>query len=159
MDLMPDDTARLRWAALLHDIGMVAVPRRLVDQPGLLNEEELDQVRRLTSKTREFLEPLQGLDDVVEMAASHGEAFDGSGYPQGLSGTDIPLGSRIIAVCDTFDALTSHRPYREARDPGLAIDILLRGSGSLFDPDVVSKAVPVLLVHYAIEESPVTVGS
>ncbi|HUU92700.1 MAG TPA: HD domain-containing phosphohydrolase [Phycisphaerae bacterium] len=142
----PRETVNVRWAALLHDLGTIAVPKSLLDEPRLLSQEELAQIRRLTSRTREFLAGVSGLEDVVAIAASHGEAFDGSGSPQGLSGYEIPLGSRIIAVCDTFDALTSHRPYREARDTSLAIDILVRGSGLLFDPDVVSVAVPVFLI-------------
>jgi len=140
------DTANVRWAALLHDLGTIAVPKSLLDEPRLLSHEELAQIRRLAGRTREFLAGVSSLEDVVAIAASHSEAFDGSGCPQGLTGYEIPLGSRIIAVCDTFDALTSHRPYREARDISLAIDILVRGSGLLFDPDVVSVAVPVFLI-------------
>lgn len=145
-------TTQIKWAALLHDIGMITVPRTLLDKPGLLTDEELATVRTQTAKAEEFLAPVRGLEEVAALAAAHSEAFDGSGYPQGLSGYEIPIGSRILAVCDTFDALTSRRPYREARDAALAIDILLRGSGGMFDPEVVCAAVPVLLLNQSAEE-------
>lgn len=148
----PEDTVNVKWAALLHDLGTITVPKSLLDKPRMLTEDELIKVRRLTSRTREFLAPITGFDEVIAIATSHGEAFDGSGHPQGLTGYEIPLGSRIIAVCDTFDALTSRRPYRAARDTSLAIDILVRGSGSLFDPDVAEAAVPVFLISRNAEE-------
>jgi len=152
------ETAKIKWAALVHDIGLIAVPKALLDKPGSLTKDELDEVRRQVVKTEEFLSPVRGLEEVTAIAAAHGEAFDGSGYPRGLAGRGIPLGARIIAVCDTFDALTSHRPYREARDAGLAIDILVKGSGAVFDPDVVEAAVPALLIARSAEE-PQTVGA
>jgi len=148
----PAETVTVKWAALLHDLGTITVPKSLLDEPRLLSHEELAEIRRLSAHTREFLASVSGLEDVVTIAASHSEAFDGSGCPQGLTGYEIPLGSRILAVCDTFDALTSRRPYREARDTSLAIDILVRGSGGLFDPDVVSVAVPVFLIGQSAEE-------
>ena len=152
MGTAPKDTMNVKWAALLHDLGTITVPKSLLDEPRLLSHDELTKVRRLTGRTREFLASLGGLEEVTAIAASHSEAFDGSGYPQGLTGYEIPLGSRIIAVCDTFDALTSHRPYREARDTSLAVDILVRGSGSIFDPDVVEAAVPVFLISQNAQE-------
>lgn len=152
MGLTPEETVKIKWAALLHDVGTVALPKEILDRPGLLTDEELAEVRRQADKTWDFLAQIQGFEDVAAIAASHGEAIDGSGYPRGLVGHEIPLGSRIIAVCDTFDALTSRRPYREARDGGLAFDILLRASGSVFDPEIVSAAVPVLLIRRHTED-------
>jgi HD-GYP domain-containing protein (c-di-GMP phosphodiesterase class II) len=146
MGLPPQQTTRIKWAALVHDVGMVTVPRELLDKPHLLTSDELAHVRRYAIATEQFIGPILDLEDVATIAAAHGEAFDGSGYPHGLAGQEIPFGARILAVCNTFDALTSHRPYREARDAALSIDILVRGSGSLFDPDVVTTAIPLLLV-------------
>ena len=146
------ETILLKWAALVHDVGLVAVPKTLLDRPGLLSEEELAEVRQHGAKTEEFLRPIRGLDEVARVASAHGEAFDGSGYPHGLAGHEIPAGARILAVCDTFDALTSRRPYREARARDLAIDILVKGSGSVFDPEVVEAAIPVFLIARAAEE-------
>jgi HD-GYP domain-containing protein (c-di-GMP phosphodiesterase class II) len=152
LGLSPQDTVNVKWAALLHDLGTITVPKPLIDEPRQLTAEELTEIRRLTGRMQEFLAPMSGLEEVAAIAGSHSEAFDGSGYPQGLTGYEIPLGSRIIAVCDTYDALTSRRPYRAARDTSLAIDILVRGSGSIFDPDVVAVAVPVFLISQNSEE-------
>ena len=146
MGLSPQETAKARWAALVHDLGMMLIPKSLLDEPRLLSEKELRDVRARSTHVGRFLDPVEGLEEVTHIAASHSEAFDGSGCPAGLSGSAIPLGARLLAVCDTFDALTSRRPYRAARDTSLAIDILIRGSGGLFDPDVVSAAVPVFLI-------------
>jgi HD-GYP domain-containing protein (c-di-GMP phosphodiesterase class II) len=143
---------KLKWAALVHDVGLVTVPKAILDKPGPLSHEELIQVHTHAVATERFIAPIRGLEEVAAIAAAHGEAFDGSGYPHGLAGNEIPLGARILAVCDTFDALTSHRPYRAARDSSLAIDILIKGSGSLFDPDVVTAAVPVFLITRASDE-------
>jgi HD-GYP domain-containing protein (c-di-GMP phosphodiesterase class II) len=152
LGLSVDETLKIKWAGLLHDVGMVAVPRTLLDKPGLLSDEELKQIREQAVHTEKLLAPIHGLEDVTAIAVSHGEAFDGSGHPRGLAGHEIPLGSRIIAICDTFDALTSRRPYREARDITLAMDILVRGSGSVFDPQIVSTAVPMLLGRRTADE-------
>jgi HD-GYP domain-containing protein (c-di-GMP phosphodiesterase class II) len=152
MGLPEDVTMKLKWAALVHDVGLVTVPKAILDKPGPLSHEELIQVHTHAVATERFIAPIRGLEEVAAIAAAHGEAFDGSGYPHGLAGNEIPLGARILAVCDTFDALTSHRPYRAARDSSLAIDILIKGSGSLFDPDVVTAAVPVFLITRASDE-------
>ncbi len=146
MGLEPDEVAKVKWAGLTHDTGLITVPKDLLDKPGHLSAEEMAIVRGHAAAAEQFIAPVRGLQDVAHMAGSHREAFDGSGYPRGLAGHDIPLGGRILAICDTFDALTSRRPYREARDTTLSIDILIKGSGSLFDPDVVDAAVPALLI-------------
>jgi HD-GYP domain-containing protein (c-di-GMP phosphodiesterase class II) len=146
MGLSAEETAKAKWAALVHDLGMVAVPKTLLDEPRLLSEKELRDVRSRSARVGTFLGSVEGLEEVTHIAACHREAFDGSGCPDGLAGSAIPLGARLISLCDTFDALTSPRPYREARDTSLAIDILIRGSGGMFDPDVVSAAVPVFLI-------------
>jgi len=146
MGLADEETAKAKWAALIHDLGMVAVPKTLLDEPRLLSEKELRNIRNRSARVSPLLGPVEGLDEVIRIAGAHREAFDGSGCPEHLSGSAIPLGARLIAVCDTYDALTSRRPYRAARDTSLAVDILIRGSGGMFDPDVVSAAVPVFLI-------------
>ena len=147
-----EEITLLKWAALVHDVGLVAVPKTLLDKPGMLTPHELAEIRSRVTLVEDFIRPVTGLEEVAHVAASHGEAWDGSGYPRGLSGQEIPLASRVLAVCDTFDALTSRRPYREARDVSLAVDILVKGSGSLFDPEVVAAAVPVFLIARAAED-------
>jgi len=154
LGLAPENTNHMKWAALVHDLGMITVPRTQLDDPRLFSEKELAQIRRQSARTEEFLGQVNGLEEVTRIAAACNEAYDGSGVPKGQAGYAIPLGSRIIAVCETFDALTSHRPYRAARDVNLAVDILVRGSGSLFDPEVVSAAVPVFLISQPRERTP-----
>jgi HD-GYP domain-containing protein (c-di-GMP phosphodiesterase class II) len=157
MGLDSDETSRIKWAGLVHDVGVVTVPKDVLDKPGHLTAGEMATVRGHAAATETFITPVRGLEEVAAIAGAHNEAFDGSGYPRGLSGRGIPLGARILAACDTFDALTSHRPYREARDTTLSIDILVKGSGSLFDPDVVEAAVPALLIARPAEE-PIEAG-
>jgi len=151
MGLREEETALAKWAALVHDVGTVAVPRAILNRPGLLTEHELAETRRQLSLVRDFVGSIHGLEEVARVAAAHAECFDGSGSPEGLSGHDIPIASRILSVCHAFDALTSRRPYREARDVSLATDILVRESGSLFDPDVVTAAVPIFLIAQSSE--------
>ena len=158
LGLETEETTKIKWAALVHDVGMITVPKEILDKPGRLSPEETAEVRRHAEATERLIAPIRGLEEVAAIAAGHGEAYDGSGYPRGLRGREIPIGARILAVCDTFDALTSHRPYREAREASLSIDILVKGSGSLFDPDVVAAAVPAFLIARAAEE-PEPVGA
>jgi putative nucleotidyltransferase with HDIG domain len=152
MRLGKEVATTVKWAALVHDVGMVTVPKEILDKPGPLTPDELAAVRCHATATERFIASIRGLEEIATVAAAHGEAFDGSGYPHGLADRAIPIGARILAVCDTFDALTSRRPYRDARETSLAIDILVKGSGSLFDPDVVEAAVPALLVARSAEE-------
>jgi len=159
LDLSPEETAKAKWAALVHDLGMITVPKALLDEPRLLSEKELKEMRSRTTRATESLARVDGLEPIAHAAACHSEAFDGSGCPEGLSGYAIPLAARLIAVCETFDALTSHRPYRAARDTSLAIDILIRGSGGLFDPDIVSAAVPVFLISQPAGADPQPIRS
>jgi putative nucleotidyltransferase with HDIG domain len=152
MRLGKDVTTTVKWAGLVHDVGMITVPKEILDKPGPLTPDEFMEVHRHSLATERFIGTIRGLEEIARVAAAHGEAFDGSGYPHGLADSAIPIGARILAVCDTFDALTSRRPYRDARETTLAIDILVKGSGSLFDPDVVEAAVPAFLVARAAEE-------
>jgi putative two-component system response regulator len=128
----------LRMAAPMHDVGKIGVPDSVLKKPGPLTPEERSVMNRHAQMGAEIL----GASDVPlfrlasEVALTHHERFDGSGYPQRLSGTDIPLSGRIVAVVDFFDALTMDRCYRPAFDDGKALDMLERESGRLFDPGV-----------------------
>jgi HD-GYP domain-containing protein (c-di-GMP phosphodiesterase class II) len=129
---------RLRAAAPMHDVGKVAVPDQILLKPGPLTAEERRIMERHTIVGHQMLAGSSSAE--IELAAAialtHHEHFDGGGYPQGLSGSDIPLAGRIVAVADVFDALTSDRVYRPAMSVGDALEILHRGRASQFDPKV-----------------------
>ncbi len=131
----------LRRAAELHDIGKAAIPDTILNKPGPLSDEEWDIMLRHTIVGEEILSTSPALLSVAKLVRGTNERWDGSGYPDGLSGEDIPLGSRIVFVCDAFDAMTSDRPYYRARGPQEALVELERGAGSQFDPRVVEAFI------------------
>lgn len=136
LGLRPEERDRLRLAALLHDIGKVGTPDRILQGHGKLGEEERELVREHPVISAEILKPLEEyLGPVVPAILYHHERWDGSGYPRGLKGTEIPLMARILAVADVYEALTSDRPYRRALSPEEALAIMKNG-GEL-DPKVV----------------------
>jgi diguanylate cyclase (GGDEF)-like protein len=128
----------VRHAAELHDIGKVAVPRAILDKPGKLDPDEWEFIARHTLIGERILGAAIALRPVATLVRSSHERYDGAGYPDGLSGEEIPLGARIVAVCDAFDAMTSDRPYQRSLKPGEAITELQRCAGTQFDPQVVA---------------------
>jgi diguanylate cyclase (GGDEF)-like protein len=147
LGLDEQECARVRHAAELHDIGKVAIPDSIVMKPGPLDDEEWAFVRRHTIIGERILGAAPSLAPVGELVRSSHERYDGRGYPDGLAGEEIPLGARIVAACDAFDAMLSDRPY----SPPLSIDEaraeLHRCSGTQFDPDVVSALVAELVTR------------
>ena len=127
----------VRHAAELHDIGKVAIPDAILHKPGPLDEREWAFIREHTVIGERIIAAAPSLDCVAAMVRSSHEKFDGTGYPDGLSGTDIPLGARIVSVCDAFDAMITDRSYRAALTPAAAVAELHRCGGSQFDPVVV----------------------
>ncbi len=130
--------------AEMHDIGKMAIPETILNKPGPLAPEELVFMRRHTILGERILSAAPALQPVAELVRSSHERWDGAGYPDGLAGERIPLGSRIIFVCDAYDAMTAVRPYSPARPPQEALDELARCSGSQFDPDIVDALKAVL---------------
>ena len=128
----------IRRAAQLHDIGKVAVPEAILTKPGALDEAEWEFIRRHTLVGEKILSAAPALAAAASLVRSSHERFDGSGYPDGLVGAEIPLGARIIAVCDAYDAITRDRPYRKARSVAEALMELRRCAGMQFDPAVVA---------------------
>jgi putative nucleotidyltransferase with HDIG domain len=137
MRLAPAEIRDVRSAALLHDIGKVAIPPRLLGQTGPLSGDEIACLRRHVEVGAEVLAEIPTLAPIAPIVAATHERFDGGGYPSGLAGVDIPLGARIIAVADVYDALTAQRPYSEPIAHDEANTELVRSSGSHLDPDVV----------------------
>jgi diguanylate cyclase (GGDEF)-like protein len=139
-----DDLDDLARAAELHDIGKVAIPASILEKPDALDEEEWQHVRRHTVVGERMLAAAPSLERVAKIVRSTHERFDGAGYPDGLAGEEIPVAARIIAVCDAFDAMTSHRAYRPTRSAAEAAAELERCAGEQFDPVVVEAFLPLL---------------
>jgi putative nucleotidyltransferase with HDIG domain len=130
-------------AALLHDTGKLAIPERILNKPGGLTPAEFEQMKRHVEIGANILSLVNFPYPVVPIVRCHHENWDGSGYPAGVSGTDIPIGARILSVVDCFDALTSDRPYRRAMTNEAAIAILLDRKGKMYDPDVVDAFIRI----------------
>lgn len=137
LNLSDEATKITELSALLHDIGKIGTYDYLLDKPGKLLPDEYQLVRKHPEKSAAILSSVTDLKDVLNIILHHHEHYDGKGYPEGISGQDIPLISRVISVADSFDAMTSDRPYRKTPGKEKAVEELLRCAGSQFDPEVV----------------------
>jgi diguanylate cyclase (GGDEF)-like protein/putative nucleotidyltransferase with HDIG domain len=135
------EVQRVRSAALLHDIGKVAIPDEILHKPGPLNDQEWVLMREHPVIGERILRVLPGLGTVARIVRHEHERWDGGGYPDGLVGPQIPLGSRIIIAADTYHAITSDRPYRTARSHQDAVEELIRCAGTQFDPRVTEALI------------------
>ena len=135
---------RIRTAALLHDIGKVGVPDQILHKPGPLDDREWELMREHPAIGERILRAIPGMGQVAKIVRHEHERWDGSGYPDGLAGTEIPLGSRIILACDAYHAMTSDRPYRAAMSHAEAVAELGAGAGTQFDPEVCQALVGYL---------------
>src|SRR5882724_6905080 len=141
---VPEDRLyQVEVAALLHDVGKIGVPDAILKKSGPLTAEERALINRHPEYSWSILRLFPGLEEASLYALHHHESMDGSGYPAGLTGNDIPLVSRIICVIDAFDAMVSNRCYRQGLPHTEAIARLLRSSGSQFDPDVLRAFIPI----------------
>lgn len=137
MHVDPRDLPAIYRGALLHDIGKIGVPDSVLQYPGPLDEQQWMVMRQHPDIARQILSPITFLKSAMDIPYCHHEKWDGSGYPRGLRGAEIPLWARMFAVIDVFDALTSTRVYRQALPTNLALDEIRAGSGAHFDPEVV----------------------
>ncbi len=135
----------LRISAQLHDVGKIGIEDHILKKPGALTEEEFEVMKTHTTKGANILRPVTQLAEMLPGIELHHEALDGRGYPYGLQGDQIPLLARVIAVADTFDALTTNRPYQQAHTPDQALQIIKNLAGKRLDPE----AVAALLAVYA----------
>jgi putative nucleotidyltransferase with HDIG domain len=148
MGLPREEVARVRTAAAVHDVGKLHTPREVLNKPGRLTDEEFAAIKRHPGEGAEMVAAL-GDDALTAMVRHHHERLDGRGYPDGLAGEAIPLGARIIAVADTFDAITSSRSYGAARSHKMALDTLRKESGVQLD----AGAVSAFLGYYSARRS------
>jgi len=135
---------QVRLAGGLHDVGKSAIPDAILNKPAALTDEEWLFVRDHTLIGERIVRAAPELIKVAQLIRSSHERVDGTGYPDGLAGEAIPLGARIVAACDAFDAITSDRPYRQARGINEAIAELRRGRGTQFDPQVVDAVCSIV---------------
>ena len=144
LGLDPNSIINLQRAAFLHDIGKIGVPVAILDKPGKLSHEEFSIIKAHPRMGGRILEPIKAYDAIIPMVVEHHERFDGKGYPDGLNGSSISLGARILAVADVFDALKSDRPYRQGMPFEQVIGIIKQEAGQQFDPDIVNAFLRVV---------------
>jgi cyclic di-GMP phosphodiesterase len=137
MGIATEEIRIIARGAFLHDIGMHFVPDAILRKPGPLSSEEIAILQEHCSRGHRMIKPIPYLQEAAEIVYSHHERFDGTGYPRGLKGHEIPLGARIFAIADTLDAITSDRPYRQRQPIARARQEIQRCSGLQFDPGIV----------------------
>lgn len=144
LDCTPELIRDIRIASIVHDIGKVVIPDKILFKPGILTDEERNEVKKHPKASVEMLQGDKYFERVLPLVESHHEWFNGEGYPNGLKGEDIPLGARIIAVADAYEAMTCPRPHRDLLSHGEAVQALMEGAGKQWDPRVVNAFLQVL---------------
>lgn len=139
---LPEERLRiLKQAAILHDIGKIGIDKSILHKTGRLDENEMNAMRQHPVIATHILRHIEELEEVQAIVARHHERFDGKGYPFGIGGNDLPIESRILSVADTFDAMTSHRPYRKGLPLEVTINELAKNAGTQFDPQLVDHFI------------------
>ncbi|MDR2067316.1 MAG: HD-GYP domain-containing protein [Endomicrobium sp.] len=150
MGLEKDVVRQVEYASLMHDIGKIGISESILKKESSLTEQEKDVMKMHPIIGYNIIAPIHFLSEIALLVLYHQEWYDGSGYPEGLKGEEIPLGARIIAVIDAYDAMTSDRPYRKSLGKDAAIKELINGSGTQFDPKVVNTFVNILKLNQNI---------
>src|SRR5574337_525896 len=138
------EVRKINLAGMLHDIGKIGISGKIIRKPSSLDLEEMALMRRHPVIGAEIMRPVELLSDASDIVRHHHEHFDGTGYPDGLQGERIPVGSRIVLVADAFNAITTDRPYRKARSKAEALEVLKKNAGTQFDPQVVKALEGVI---------------
>ena len=153
LGLGSDRMRNLEFAALLHDVGKVAIPKTIINKPGKLDEDEWALIKTHTIEGQRMLDRVGGfMSDVGLIVRSHHERWDGGGYPDGLAGETIALEARIITCCDSYNAMTTTRSYRDALPPEVAIEEMRRCAGSQFDPVVVNAMIATVIADLSNDQ-------
>lgn len=149
LGLSDTEIEQVKYAGLLHDIGKIGVPELILNKPGKLTDEEFEEIKKHPELGARIIADVPFLKSLVPLVLHHHEFFNGSGYPQGIAGNDIPLGARILCVCDAFEAMTSDRPYRQAMPFEKALSILEQNKQKQFDPAIVDLFKEIFLAGNA----------
>jgi HD-GYP domain-containing protein (c-di-GMP phosphodiesterase class II) len=145
----------MEFAALLHDVGKIVIPKEIINKPGALSDDEFELMKTHTIEGQVLLDRVGGLlGRVGSLVRSCHERWDGNGYPDGLAGYEIPLAARIVFACDAYSAMTTDRPYRAAMSQEIALEELWANAGTQFDPRVVSALATVIRNGTHVESSP-----
>jgi response regulator RpfG family c-di-GMP phosphodiesterase len=144
LSLSPKERSELQIASYLHDIGKIGISNRFINKKGTLTPTDWAVIKQHTRKSIELLVPLNLSSNIISYIQHHHERYDGTGYPDGLAGEKIPLGARIISISDSYDSMTSDRPYRKPLTNGDAKSELLKNAGKQFDPKLVALFLDVL---------------
>jgi putative nucleotidyltransferase with HDIG domain len=134
-------------AGLLHDIGKISIPEDILNKTGKLTDEEYGIMKNHVNSSIEMIRHLPEMDYLVPAALGHHERWDGRGYPRGISGEDIPVSARCLAIADVFDAMTTDRPYRKGLSPEYALEQIRQGAGTQFDPHLAIVFVRLVTGH------------
>ncbi len=151
--LRKEQVRQIEKAAILHDIGKIGLAEAVLAKPGPLDDSEWTEMKRHPELGCKILASVEFLCDAADVVYAHHERFDGSGYPRRLKGEEIPLGARIFAVVDAYNAMTSHRPYRKVMPHRKAVEEIVRNSGSQFDPEVVRAFLETERQGLLVDES------
>jgi response regulator RpfG family c-di-GMP phosphodiesterase len=159
MQLTDDEVEDVRMAGRLHDLGKIGIRESVLNKNGELTDEEREHVKQHVLIGSQILAPLEHLGQIVSFVRGHHEHWDGTGYPDGLEGVDIPIGARVICAAELYDALTTSRPYQDKSTPDHAVEQMRGLSGSVLDPsvmDAVTAAVEARRTLVFIEEDDIT---
>ncbi|MFH1075202.1 MAG: HD-GYP domain-containing protein, partial [Candidatus Firestonebacteria bacterium] len=138
LSLTTEEKEHIRWAALFHDIGKIGISEAILQKPGKLTDEEYEEIKKHPQLGADIIKPIRQFKHIIPGILHHQERWDGKGYPNRLKTAEISLDGRIIGVADTFDAMTSDRPYRKGLPKDFALSEIRKCSGTQFDPEVVA---------------------